>query len=116
MQKKFFSLLLAVCMVTGSISFSNIPAAMAEQASAGSVGESNLDASAYNALGFKNIDAENDTEAFFGKGNTVLMPKKELLLDYNGSSNYGTVLRSGIHPYHNGGNLQQKGGYNRFGQ
>lgn len=103
-------------MVTGSISFSNIPAAMAEQASAGSAGESNLDASAYNALGFKNIDAENDTEAFFGKGNTVLMPKKELFLDYNGSSNYGTVLRSGINPYHNGGNLQQKGGYKRYGQ
>lgn len=85
-------------------------------AASGEEEKSNIDRTAYEEMGFKNLDAQNDDNSFFGTGNTVLMPKRELFIDYNGSSNHGRYLRGGINLYNNGGSLKDSGAYKRYGQ
>lgn len=76
-----------------------------------------MDENAYHALGFK-TDAEDPEEGYFGTGNTVLNAKKELFFDYNGSSNYGHIIRDNLHIYNNVGSGDRKGAgaYQMYGQ
>lgn len=78
--------------------------------------KSSIDRSAYEGLGFTGLDVQNDDNSFFGTANTVLMPKKELYLNYNSSSNYGQLLRSGLNMTVSGGDLKSRGAYQRYGQ
>ena len=113
MKKRLLSLALAAVMTIGTL-----PAVTVQTTKAAPQTEqkSSIDRSAYDGLGFSGLDATDDGESFFGKGNTVLMPKKELYLDYNGSSNYGQLLRSGLNMTSGGGGLAERGAYQRYGQ
>ena len=113
MKKRFLSLALAAVMAVGML-----PMTAVQNAAAATESEqkSAIDRSAYEGLGFTGLDAENDDNSFFGTANTVLMPKKELYLNYNGSSNYGQLLRSGLNMYNGGGGLRERGAYQRYGQ
>ena len=113
MKKRLLSLALAAVMTIGTL-----PAVTVQTTEAAPQTEqkSSIDRSAYDGLGFSGLDATDDGESFFGKGNTVLMPKKELYLDYNGSSNYGQLLRSGLNMTSGGGGLAERGAYQRYGQ
>ena len=56
-----------------------------------------LNKSGYEALGFTNLGLSEPGEDIFGPGgNTVMFEQKELLFNYNGSSNYGKVLRDNV--------------------
>lgn len=113
MKKRLLSLALAAVMAIGTL-----PAVTVQNTAAAPQAEqkSSIDRSAYEGLGFSGLDAADDGESFFGRGNTVLMPKKELYIDYNGSSNFGQVLRSGLNMTNGGGGLAERGAYKRYGQ
>ena len=75
-----------------------------------------MDESAYNAIGF-DTSAEDAEESYLGPGNTVLYPQNELYFDFNGSSNYGYVMRDNLDLYQTiGDNLSKAGAYERYGQ
>lgn len=127
MQKRILGVLLSLSMLISSAP----PFAAAAEANAGSGGgaasgayrvsageseKSNIDKTAYEAMGFNNLDAQNDDDSFFGAGNTVLMPKRELYIDFHGSSNYGRNLRSGINLSKDVSSLKDSGAYKRYGQ
>ena len=120
MKKRILSAWLAVSMIITALPMF-YTAAVAETgivSAQNSDGKGNIDRSAYEALGFTNLNVTDDGKSFFGTGNTVLMPKKELFFNYNGSSNYGQVLRGGINLNRDAGgdDLQKAGGYQRYGQ
>ena len=112
MKKRFLSLLTAVSMIVGTIPIMLPNTAVASETEQ----KSNIDRSAYEELGFTGLDAKNDSNSFFGTANTVLMPKKELYLNYNGSSNFGQILRSGIDLYKSNSDRKATGAYKRYGQ
>lgn len=75
-----------------------------------------MDENAYDAMGF-DTNAEDAEESFLGPGNTVLCPQNELYFDFNGSSNYGYVMRDNLNLYQTiENNLKQAGAYERYGQ
>ena len=112
MKKRFLSFLTAVSMIVGTIPIMLPNTAIASETEQ----KSNIDRSAYEELGFTGLDAKNDSNSFFGTANTVLMPKKELYLNYNGSSNFGQLLRSGIDLYKSNSDRKATGAYKRYGQ
>ncbi len=104
-----FQLAAALLVATA---FTAIPAKKAKAAEE----KIQMDESAYNAIGF-DTSAEDAEESYLGPGNTVLYPQNELLFDFNGSSNYGYIIRDNLNLYQNiGDNLSQAGAYERYGQ
>ena len=100
----------AVLLVTTA--FVGIPAKKAKAAEE----KIQMDESAYNAIGF-DTSAEDAEESYLGPGNTVLYPQNELYFDFNGSSNYGYVMRDNLDLYQTiGDNLSKAGAYERYGQ
>ncbi|MBE7051589.1 MAG: hypothetical protein E7395_03360 [Ruminococcaceae bacterium] len=78
-----------------------------------------LNKSGYEALGFTNLGLSEPGEDIFGPGgNTVMYEQKELLFNYNGSSNYGKVLRDNVNLYQNisPGDLEAAGAMYFYGQ
>ncbi len=115
MKKRILSFLTAAFMLLGAAPVSVVPAA-AESAAVQENEKSSIDRAAFEGLGFTNLDAQDSGESFFGTGNTVLMPKKELYFNYNGSSNYGQILRSGVSLYNRSTGKKERGAYKRYGQ
>lgn len=121
MKKRIISALAAASimlgMLPGASAQGDTLAAQSARGAARASGstKSNLDSRAYSALGF-NTDVEEDNTSFFGVQNTVLMPKKELFFNYNGSSNYGKMLREDMLLGSTNTDLQAAGAYELYGQ
>ena len=111
MGSRILAFQLAAALLAAT-AFTAIPAKKAKAAEE----KIQMDESAYNAIGF-DTSAEDAEESYLGPGNTVLYPQNELLFDFNGSSNYGYIIRDNLNLYQNiGDNLSQAGAYERYGQ
>lgn len=92
--------------------FASIPAKQVKAAEE----KIHMDESAYKSLGFE-LQDEVPSESYIGPGNMVMYPQRELFFDFNGSSNYGSVMRDNLNLYQTiGDNLKMAGAYERYGQ
>lgn len=113
--KRLLSSLLTAAMLAGCI-----PASASASTVSAAAAETNeariIDRSTYEKLGF-NLDLSTTDESFLGPGNTTLNTKNELYLNYNGSSNYGWMLRDNLDFNHeNWTNYKTIGAYKLYGQ
>ncbi|MEE1012825.1 MAG: S-layer homology domain-containing protein [Clostridia bacterium] len=95
----------------------SLPAEAAENTNSGA--KTALNEAGYEALGFTNLGLSVPEGDIFGPGgNTVMFEQKELLFNYNGSSNYGKMLRDTVSLYQNisPDNLEAAGAISLYGQ
>ena len=91
------------------------PSAHANDAdTAGTSNEKQADISTLNAMGLK-TDASDDNNSVFGSGNKSMNVRSELLLDFNGSQNYGWILRENLNLSSDGGSAKTRGAYALYG-
>lgn len=109
--KRFLALCSAAAIVMTGI-FVGIPPKQVKAAE----GKIQMDENAYKNIGF-DTGAKDAEESYLGPGNMVLYPQNELYFDYNGSSNYGYLMRDNLNLYQTiGNNLKAAGAYERYGQ
>jgi len=111
--RRILALLLAAVLLVPAVGVS-LPAQKAEAAQE----KVSMDENAYRALGF-DVSEETPEEGYFGRGKTVLNAQKELYFDFNGSSNYGYLIRDTMRfdsVYIADNDLEPAGAYKRYGQ
>ena len=117
--KRILSMALSVLMIFSLLpaGLMSLPAEAAENTSSGA--KTAIDEAGYEALGFANLGLEVPEGDIFGPGgNTVMFEQKELLFNYNGSSNYGKMLRDNVNLYQNinPDDLEAAGAMSLYGQ
>lgn len=108
-------IVLVLAMLITMFPASGPPSAHANDAdTAGTSNEKQADISTLNAMGLK-TDASDDNNSVFGSGNKSMNVRSELLLDFNGSQNYGWILRENLNLSSDGGSAKTRGAYALYG-
>ena len=117
-RKRVLSLLLTAAMLLPMVPQMIVPTAAAAQDE-----KAPIDEAAFNALGF-NTNVQNDEDNYLAAGTkSTMWAQHELYFDFNGSSNYGWIMRDNLKLYgkengdgSNQGTLENTGAYQLYGQ